>query len=180
MPTESDPAPRFSAPMATPEAANGSSGEFTAEDVTTFDLEEALADGPVVLAFFPGVFSRTCTQELCSMRDWWTDLADLDAAVYGVSADTPFSQLAFIDEYDVNFPLLSGFNNDVIADYGLRREEGILEGVSERAVFVIAPDGEVVYRWVVYEPLVFPDTDEIEAAISEIGRPAETENSDAN
>jgi len=168
MPAETDRAPRFSAPMATPEAASGNSGEYTSDDIEPFDLDDALAGGPVVLAFFPGVFSRTCTQELCSMRDWWGDLEGLDAAVYGVSADTPFSQLAFVDEYDINFPLLSGFNNDVIADYGVRRDDGLLEGISERAVFVISPDGEITYRWVVYEPLVFPEMDEIEAAIGGI------------
>jgi peroxiredoxin len=102
MPAETDRAPLFSAPVATPHAATGGSGEYTGEDVSIFELEEALSTGPVVLAFFPGVFSRTCTKELCSMRDWWADLEELDAAVYGVSADTPFSQLAFIDEYDVN------------------------------------------------------------------------------
>jgi peroxiredoxin len=34
---------------------------------------------------------------------------------------------------------------------------------------VIAPDGEIAYRWVVYEPLVFPDTDEVEAALEGTG-----------
>jgi peroxiredoxin len=154
--------------MATPEAAAGSSGEYTSADVSTFGLEDALSSGPVVLAFFPGVFSRTCTRELCSIRDWWADLDGLDAAVYGVSADTPFSQLAFVDAYDLTFPLLSGFNNDVIGEYGVRQDEGLLEGIADRAIFVIAPGGEIAYRWVVYEPLVLPETDEIEAAIEGI------------
>ena len=161
---ESDTAPAFAAPMATPENA-GDRGVYTSGHVEPFDLEEALADGPVVLAFFPGVYSRTCTEELCQFRDWTADLADLDAAVYGVSADTPWSQLAFIDEYDLDYPLLSGFNNDVIADYGLRREEGLLAGISNRAVLVVAPDRTVTYRWVVREPQVFPDLDAVEAGI---------------
>lgn len=168
MPAESDRAPPFSAPMATPEAATGGSGEYTSEDVSAFDLEEALSAGPVVLAFFPGVFSRTCTQELCSMRDWWADLEGLDAAVYGASADTLFSLLAFIDAYDINFPLLSGFSNDVIESYGVRRSDGLLEGIADRAIVVITPSGEIVYRWVAHEPLVFPETDEIEAALEGI------------
>jgi peroxiredoxin len=70
MPAETDRAPLFSAPVATPHAATGGSGEYTGEDVSIFELEEALSTGPVVLAFFPGVSSRTCTKELCSMRDW--------------------------------------------------------------------------------------------------------------
>ena len=162
--SESDEAPAFRAPMATPENA-GDRGAYTADHVESFDLDDSLADGPVVLAFFPGVYSRTCTQELCAFRDWLADLGDLDASVYGVSADTPWSQLAFVDEYDLPYPLLSGFNNDVIADYGLRVEEGLLAGIAHRAVFVVAPDGTVTYDWVVREPQVFPDLAEIEAGI---------------
>lgn len=162
---EGDLAPEFTAPMATPENARGKSGEYTGDDIEEFALPAALEDGPVVLAFFPGVFSRTCTQELCDFRDWRAELGELDAQVYGVSADAPFPQLAFIDQYDLNFPLLSGFSNDVIEQYGVRHDEGLLEGISHRSVFVVAPDGTVVYRWVVYEPLVFPDMDEIREAI---------------
>lgn len=106
--------------MAAPEAAEGGSGEYTGDDVVAFSLEEALAEGPVVLAFFPWVFSRTCTREMCQIRNWWGDLGELEAGVYGVSADAPFPQLAFVDAYDLNFPLLSGFNSSVIDDYGGR------------------------------------------------------------
>lgn len=162
-----DAAPEFTAPMATPDAAAGRRGSYTSEDVATFSLSDALDDGSVVLAFFPGVFSRTCTEELCQMGDWWGDLADLDAGVYGVSVDPPFPQLAFVDEYDITFPLLSGFNNGVVADYGVRRESGVLRGVSERAVFVVDPSGTVVYDWVVTEPQVFPELDAIEAALAD-------------
>jgi peroxiredoxin len=160
-----DAAPRFSAPMATPDAASGGRGSYTSDDVARFSLRDALDDGPVVLAFFPGVFSRTCTEELCRLGDWWDDLATLDVAVYGVSVDPPFPQLAFVDEYDLDFPLLSGFNGDVVDEYGVRREEGLLRGLSERAVFVVDTTGTVVYDWVVTEPQVFPDLAAIESAI---------------
>lgn len=163
---EGDTAPDFTAPMVGPETADDP-GEYTGDDITAFTLSDAIADGPVVLAFFPGVFSRTCTRELCQMRDWLPELGELNAQVYGVSVDSPWSQLAFINEYGLNFPLLSGFNNDVIAQFGVRRDDGLLAGIAARSVFVIAPDRRVVYKWVVYEPLVFPDFDEIEQAIEE-------------
>lgn len=161
---EGDSAPTFRAPMATPENA-GARGEYSADHVESFKLEEAFADGPVVLAFFPGVYSRTCTRELCEFRDWLSELGDLDAAVYGVSADTPWSQLAFIDEYGLPYPLLSGFNNTVIEDYGLRVDRGLFEGIARRAVFVIDPDGTVAYRWQDDTPGEIPPTEEVEAGI---------------
>jgi len=182
-----DDAPNVTAPMATPEAAGETDrGSYTGDDVREFSLPEALDDGPVVLAFYPGVYSRTCTQELCELRDWKADLAAADAPLYGVSVDSPWSLLAFIDEYDLQYPLVSGFNNDVIADFGVRRggrsapkdasgegtdprerEESIMRGIANRAVFVVAPDGTVTYTWKATEPLTFPDTDEVEAAVAE-------------
>jgi peroxiredoxin len=160
-----DTAPAFEAPMSTPENAAGKSGEFTSDEVEPFALEDALADGPVALAFFPGAFSRTCTREMCQMRDWWSDLAELPGAVYGVSADPPFPQLAFVDEYDLSFPLLSTFNNDVLRGFGVRVEEGILRGIARRSVFVLGPDRTVVYAWAADEPLTFPDLDAVAAAM---------------
>lgn len=166
-----DDAPEVTAPMATPEAARETErGSYTSGDVSEFSLADALDDGPVVLAFYPGVYSRTCTQELCELRDWKADLAEADAPLYGVSADTPWSLLAFIDEYDLQYPLVSGFNNSIIADFGVRREESIVRGIANRAVFVVAPDGTVSYTWLATEPLTFPDTDEVEAAIAEATR----------
>lgn len=164
--SEGDTAPDVVAPMATPEAArNAERGNYTGDDVAEFDLETALEDGPVVLAFYPGIYSRTCTRELCELRDWREELADLDANVYGVSADTPWSLLAFIDEYDLGYPLVSGFNTDVIADFGVRREEGLLRGIANRAVFVVGPDRTITYTWSADQPLTFPDTDELEAEV---------------
>lgn len=167
---QGDRAPTFTAPMATPEAANASeSGEYTSEDVGTFDLTAALADGPVVLAFFPGVFSRTCTREMCEFRDWLTEVGGLNAAVYGVSADPPWPQLAFIERYGLGFPLVSGFNNDVIERYGVRSDDGVLAGIAQRSVFVLAPDRTVEYAWRATEPLTFPDLDAIEGAVAAAG-----------
>jgi peroxiredoxin len=176
-----DTAPAFTAPMATPEHAVDVGG-YTSDHVERFDLGEALDAGPVVLAFFPGVFSRTCTRELCEVRDWHADVAELgesgsgddadDGAapgVYGVSADTPWSQLAFIEEYDLSYPLLSGFNSDLIVDYDLRRESGLLQGIAERAVYVVAPDHAVTYAWRAEEPLTFPDLDAVREAMEAAG-----------
>lgn len=164
MPREWDLAPDFTVPMARPENAGGR-GTYTADDVESFTLSDRLVYGPVVLAFFPGVYSRTCTDELTAIGEWLDTGDGVEATLCGVSADTPWSQLAFLEEFDVPYPLLSGFNSDVIADYGVRREEGPLAGIANRAVFVIDEEQSVVYRWVVEEPGVLPDFDEIADAV---------------
>lgn len=162
-----DAAPEFTVPMATPANAAGV-GEYTSEDVEVLSLSEGLGDGPIVLAFFPGAFSRTCTQELCEFRDWRADLGSLNAHVYGVSADTPWSLLAFINQYDINYPLLSGFNNDIIQDYGMKRRESILSGIADRGVFVIDGDGTVIHDWKEKEPRQLPDFEAIRGAIEAV------------
>jgi len=160
---EWDHAPDINAPLARPENAAGR-GSYSGDDVETFTLSDRLVYGPVVLAFFPGVYSGLCTDELCAMRDWHDGLADLDAQAFGVSADAPWSQLAFIEEYDLNFPLVSGFNNDVIEEYGVRSEGGLLEGIAKRSLFVIDEEQSVTYRWDA-EPGELPDLEDVRSAL---------------
>ncbi len=160
----------FTLPMVTPElAARAERGSYTSDDVETFSLAEALSEGPVVVATFPGVYSRTCTQELCELRDWIDELTGLDAAVYGLSVDTPWSQLAFVDEYDLSYPLLSTFSSDLPDELGIRRTSGVLAGITGRVVLVIAPDRTVTYAWETEESLTFPDLEAIEAAVESAG-----------
>lgn len=167
--TEGDSAPAFTVPMATPAAAAETDrGSYTGDDVAEFVLTDALEEGPVALAFFPGVYSRTCTQELCEFRDWLRDLEGIGGDVYGVSVDSPWSQLAFVDEYDLPYPLLSTFNTDVAREFGVRWDEGLLAGITVRTVFVVedAEDPTVTYAWQASEEERLPDYDAIEAAVA--------------
>ncbi|WP_313694016.1 redoxin domain-containing protein [Halorarum halobium] len=161
-----DTAPDVTAPMATPEAAETAErGAYTGEHVAEFDLDRAAADGPVVLAFYPGVYSRTCTAELCAYRDWRDDLAESSVDVYGVSVDTPWSLLAFVDEYDLGYPLVSGFNNSIVREFGVERGGGLLSGISDRAAFVVDDDRQVTWTWAIQESGVYPEVAELEAAV---------------
>ena len=80
---------------------------------------------PVVLAFFPAVFSSVCQKELCTFRDGLTQLNRAKVQVYGISVDTFFSLKAFADQQRLTFPLLSDFNKQVIRDYGVFNEDMI-------------------------------------------------------
>ena len=50
---DGDEAPAFAAPAALPDG-----------DIETVTLEDALASGPAVLAFFPGAFTSVCSGEM--------------------------------------------------------------------------------------------------------------------
>ena len=156
MPETGDSAPDFTAPL-----ANG--------DVDSFTLSENLDDAPIVLAFFPGAFTGVCTTEMCTFQDRLAAFNDLDASVYGVSVDSPFSLNEFREQNDLDFDLVSDFEKEIIDDYDVRMDFADLGvyGVAKRSVFVIDGDGEVTYAWVSDDPGVEPDYDEVEEAVAD-------------
>ena len=113
---------------------------------------------PVVLAFFPAAFSGVCTKELCTFRDSMAKLNSAKAQVYGISVDTFFTLAAFKKDQNLNFPLLSDFNKDVIQAYGAYNPDMIgLKGIAKRSTFVIDKDGVVRHREVLDDARNEPD-----------------------
>ena len=152
-----DTAPDFTAPLA------------TEDDIESFTLSEALEDGPVVLAFFPGAFTSVCSHELTTFRDRLSEFEAAGVRLYGVSVDSPFALDAFHDELDLNFPLVSDANNELVREYGVAMDFAELgvEDVAKRAVFVVDEDRTVSYAWVSDDPGVEPDYDELETAAAD-------------
>jgi peroxiredoxin len=135
-----DDAPDFTLPRATGAAYN---------DFEAFTLSDAFGEGPIVLAFYPAAFTSACTEEMCAFRDARDAFDELDAQVYGVSVDLPFSQNIWMQQEELNFPMLSDWNHEVISDYDVVYPDmyGMLE-VAQRSVFVLDSEGTVRYRWV--------------------------------
>jgi peroxiredoxin len=117
---------------------------LTNQDRQPVTLSDELRKGPVVLAFFPAAFSSVCTTEMCTFRDSFADLKKLNANVFGISTDTFFALKAWADANTLAFPLLSDYNKDVIAKYGVVNPDMIgLKNIAKRAVFVIDRGGVV-------------------------------------
>ena len=58
--------------------------------------------------------------------------------------------------------LLSDFNRNFGSAYGLLNTSAAgMKDILRRAVFVIAPDGKIVYRWDVPDPPRLPTADEV-------------------
>jgi peroxiredoxin len=114
---------------------------------------------PVVLLFFPLAFTSVCTRELCSVRDGLSEYADLDAAVYGISVDSPFTLDKFKAEQNLNFPLLSDFNKEAARAYGSLYEDFVLgmKGVAKRSAFVVDAEGVIRYAEVLDNAGELPD-----------------------
>jgi peroxiredoxin len=129
-------------------------------------VEVPIGQEKVVLLFFPLAFSPVCTDEMCQMRDSWSEWEALDARVLGISVDSPFVTDRFRTEEKIPFDLLSDFNKDVSSTYGVLHEDLIgLKGVAKRSAFVINADGKVAYAWVTDDPRVQVPFDEVKAAL---------------
>jgi peroxiredoxin len=152
---EGDAAPDFTAPL-----ANG--------DVTQFTLSDRLEDAPLVLAFFPGAFTGTCTHEMETFEDRLGEFDDLGATVYGVSVDTPFALDAFREDSDLTFGMISDTNRRIVDAYDLAMDFASIgvDDVAKRAVVVIDDDGVVRYAWVASDPGIEPDYDEVRDAVA--------------
>lgn len=127
---------------------------------------------PSVLVFFPGAFTSVCTQELCTFRDSMTHFNKVNAAVYGISVDQPFSLAQFKKENNLNFPLLSDFTESVSRSFGGVHENAFnVKGlnVSKRAVFVLDKDGKIAYKWVSEDPKKEPNYKEVQEAVAKLG-----------
>ncbi|MCG1003213.1 MULTISPECIES: redoxin domain-containing protein [Halobacterium] len=149
-----DSAPRFEATLGT-------------SDHEDFALADALGDGPVVLAFFPGAFTPPCTNEMVAFQERLGDFEDAGATLLGVSADSPFSQGAFREEHGIEFDLVSDMAGDAIRAYDLEMDipDLGLYGIANRAVFVLDDDGDVTYAWVADDPTNEPDYDAVLDAV---------------
>ena len=139
------------------------------QDREPVTLAEQLKNGPVVLAFFPAAFSGTCTTEMCTFRDSAASLNTVSARVIGISVDTFFALKAWADAEQLNFPLLSDFNKDVIAKYGVVNPDMIgLKGIAKRSVFVIDRGGVVRHREVLEDARNEPNYAAITQALASL------------
>lgn len=117
--------------------------DFTLQDQTgqQVSLDALLADGPVVLFFYPKAMTSGCTKESCHFRDLAGEFAELGAQRVGISADKVDKQAAFDQKHSLGYPLLSDPDRSVASAFGVKRPGPIF---NKRATFVIGTDRRVL------------------------------------
>jgi peroxiredoxin len=126
----------------------------------------SLAGKTVVLAFFPAAFTSVCQKELCHFRDQLAAFNSVNATVFGISVDTPFTLKEFARQNSLNFDLLSDFNKDAIQKFDVVNPDmGGLKGIARRAVVVVDGQGVIRYREVTPTPGDEPHYDKVKAAV---------------
>jgi peroxiredoxin 2/4 len=121
-------------------------------------LEENMRKGKwTVLFFYPNDFSFVCPTEIIALSDRYNEFEDLDATVIGVSTDSIYTHLAWIntDRADnglgqLNYPLAADTTQQVSKDYGVLIED---EGIALRGLFIINPEGELMYQVVCHNSI---------------------------
>ena len=90
-------------------------------------------------------------------------LNEADAMILGISADNVFANKEFADAKGIGFPLLCDVQRSAIEAYGLSIHDFGAPGytASQRAVFIVEPDGAIGYSWVAENPGMEPYYDAV-------------------
>jgi peroxiredoxin len=148
--------------------------DFTLPDASGEPLRLSdLRGQSVVLAFYPLDWSPGCSQQLDVYQQELDEFRRRGAQVVGVSVDSVYSHGAWAAVRGITFPLLSDFapKGEVARRYGVWREQ---DGFSERALYVIDPDGRIAYSHVSPKLHHIPDIYELLDTLDQL-QPSERE-----
>jgi alkyl hydroperoxide reductase subunit AhpC len=131
----------------------GAAPDFKATAVVGKDFKEiSLKDYKgkwLCLFFYPLDFTFVCPTEITAFSDRMNDFKTHNCEVLGVSVDSQFSHLAWINTPrnkgglgDLAYPLLADLNKDVSRAYGVLLDGGI----ALRGLFLINPEGKIAYQ----------------------------------
>lgn len=116
--------------------------ELPDETGTPRSLTSLLADGPVVLFFYPAAMTAGCTAEACHFRDLAAEFDAVGARPVGISGDSVERQQEFSGKHTLGMPLLSDADGTIRERFGVTR--GFSLAPTKRVTFVIAQDRTVL------------------------------------
>ena len=106
----------------------------------------------VVLFFYPLDFTFVCPTEIAAFSDRYPEFDDLNTEILGISVDSEFSHLAWIQTErtqggvcDLNYPLVSDLKKEISAAYNVLDPDA---GVALRGLFIIDKEGVIQHATV--------------------------------
>jgi thioredoxin-dependent peroxiredoxin len=146
----------------------------------TYRLADYRGGAGVVLAFYPGDFTRVCTEQFCSYRDNADRLDGLGIPVLGISPQSVDSHEHWVKEQELNVPLLADEDLTVAKSYGVTGWIGPLARFTElkdapggryvqRAIFVIDGEGVVRHKTVSRTGSTYESVEDLEQAVASLG-----------
>ena len=125
-----------------------------------------LRNRKVILAFYPADWSPVCGNQMALYNEMLRYFAKHNAQLIGISVDSKWSHLAFMEQNHFNFPLLADFEpkGEVARLYGAYDKN---TGECQRALYVIDEAG--IIRWSYLSPVgINPGADGILSALEEL------------
>lgn len=122
---------------------------------------------PVILCFYPADWSSVCGEQVVLYNELLPEFERFNAQIMGISVDGAWCHKAFAEARSLQFPLLADFEpkGAVARQYGVYREQN---GITERALFVIDPEGTI--QWSYVSPIgMNPGADGILQALEGLG-----------
>ena len=95
-----------------------------------------------MLVFYPADFSPLCTNELCGIRDDYSEFQSKGATVFGISRDSTWAHKAFKEKENLSYSLLADMKGEVATLYGCWNAEF---AIAERLTAVIDAEGIIRY-----------------------------------
>jgi peroxiredoxin len=97
------------------------------------------------------------------LRDRSAEFEEAGVRPLGISRDSPWTHIAWMQALDLNFGLLSDWNGEAIRGFGVAQDFRGMREVAQRMAFLIDREGRVRGAWSYGNELV-PDFDELLAA----------------
>jgi peroxiredoxin len=97
------------------------------------------------------------------LRDRSEEFEQAGVRAVGISRDSPWSHVAWMQALDLNFPLLSDWNAEAVRGFGVADDFRGFRDVAERTAFLVDRSGTVRGSWR-YESAEVPDFDELLSA----------------
>ncbi|MFB6309659.1 MAG: redoxin domain-containing protein [Salinirussus sp.] len=132
-------------------------------------LKEHLGRSIVILAFYPGAFNPGCDKRSTVLEKLEVFAIQSGVEVLAISGDSVHSNAAFAEQYDLSLPLLSDLHGDVTAEYGVAATDPTAGYRTQRAVFVVEPQGDIVFRWVGEKPTDAPPVEKLRSVVESAG-----------
>ena len=146
----------------------------TSEGINVIKLSDNFGRKNTLLLFFPMAFTGVCTAELCDTSNELGTYEHVNAQVYGISGDSPFSLEAWSLEKNITVPLLSDYDHTVARAYGVAYDSFApqrnlpMGGVAKRSAFIVDRNGVIQYAESSEDPKQLPNFEAIKAKLKEL------------
>ena len=97
------------------------------------------------------------------LRDRGAEFEEAGVRALGISRDSPWTHVAWMQALDLTVGLLSDWNGEAVRGFGVAQEYRGMRDVAQRSAFLIDREGVVRGAWS-YENADIPDFDELLAA----------------